>query len=44
MPAQGAPAPQDERAFLENQLAYLEQQLSAVRERLAELGTEPAEE
>jgi hypothetical protein len=38
-----APDPADEKSFLENELAYLEQQMAAVKNRLAELGTEPAE-
>ncbi len=39
-----AAAPFDEKAFLENQAMYLEQQLTAIRDRLAEIGTQKAEE
>lgn len=39
-----AAGPADEKSFLENELAYLEQQIAAVRDRLAEVGTESAEE
>ena len=38
-----APAPAEEKAFLENEIAHLEQQLAAVRSRLDEIGVEPAE-
>jgi hypothetical protein len=39
-----ASAPFDEKVLLENQITYLEQQLTAVKNRLAEIGTETAEE
>jgi hypothetical protein len=38
-----APAPAEERAFLENEIAYLEEQLAAVKGRLDEIGAESAE-
>jgi hypothetical protein len=34
----------DEKAFLENQVMYLEQQLTAIKDRLAQIGTQTAEE
>ena len=37
-------APFDEKAFLESQLTNLEQQLTAIKDRLAEIGTQTAEE
>jgi len=49
-PAYGAvnPYPQaasfDEKTFLDSQLTYLEQQLTAIKGRLAEIGTQTAEE
>ena len=39
-----APAPAEERTFLENEITYLEQQLAAVKSRLDEIAAEPAEE
>jgi hypothetical protein len=39
-----APAPAEERTFLENEITYLEQQLAAVKSRLDEIAAKPAEE